>query len=295
MNIKRERERSSSPPSKKRAKTLIANISTHDVLFRELVEKQGFVYPNPRAPKPTNLYDLREIAKKRRSSVDNANFSEEWVEDFVTKMKDMIDENQFMQDALPHILGPAPIYHLRDHIFTGLDRICKDVVRPKPDHYEGLKPSEISKSVRQELKRFIIPCANPKAPCLPNFFLEAKGPGGLLWVAVNQAILGGAAGAQAVRELQQFIYESSLSRELLNPSTDLRAYTICATVDCNSCMLNIYCVHITQGHDGSRSFVMTVVGAWYLGSHFIEAVTAIRNLREWAEEQRQTFAKQASA
>src|SRR5207244_1437638 len=100
---------------------------------------------------------------------------------------------------------------------------------------------------------FIIPTKHPRAPVVPNFFIEAKAPKGGADVAKRQACYDGALGARAMHKLQSYGEDE--------PVYDNNAYTLTSTYHAGN--LNMYATHITpSGPGGSPEYHMSQLGGW---------------------------------
>ena len=89
-----------------------------------------------------------------------------------------------MRTAFPIISGNANILNEGGLLFTNLEPLTDGtLVDAEPDFYDGARPEEIDKRVRDELGSYIIPSTHQHAPCLPNLFVEGKGPDGSMAVA----------------------------------------------------------------------------------------------------------------
>lgn len=88
-----------------------------------------------------------------------------------------------------------------------------------------------------ELERYISPTKNPGWRCLPNFFVEIKGPKGRNVVLQRQALHDGAIGARGIHALRSSIEEPTV--------LDGKAYTIVTTYSDGPKrdVLTIYAIH----------------------------------------------------
>ena len=158
--------------------------------------------------------------------------------------------------------------------------------KAKPDFYDGSRPVEFKKEVREGLGPYIIPSTNTAAPCLPNFFMEAKGPKGSSEVCKRQALYDGVLSARGVHELRSYIDPET--------SYDDNAYTIASTYHGGSGALKLYTTHCTRSTDSNRDyeFHMTQLRGWDMTDNldtFRQGAGALRNAREWAKEKREEF------
>jgi hypothetical protein len=198
----------------------------------------------------------------------------------------VINEGEVMRHVFPIIAGNSDILNKENLQFTRLDSMTGGVtIDPKPDFYDGARLEDIDKSVREELGPYIIPTGHRTAPVAPNFFMEAKAPHGAADVAKRQALQNGAYGARAMHSLQSY--------SAGKPVYDGNAYTVTTTYHAGTGTLQMYTTHPTQGEDCiSPEYHMTQVSGWALTGNintFREGVTAFRNARDWAQEQRDAF------
>ena len=128
-----------------------------------------------------------------------------------------------------------------------------------------------------------MPSTNTAAPCLPNFFTEAKGPKGTTDVCKLQALYDGALGARGIYELRSYIGQETLF--------DNNTYTITSTYHYSG-LLTMYTTHPTAFKSSTnpieyrmtqlRSFAMTDAP-----DTFQQGAGALRNTRDWAKEKRE--------
>ncbi len=109
-------------------------------------------------------------------------------------------------------------------------------------------------------------------------------------MAKRQAMQDGAYGARAMHSLQSYSEGK--------PVYDGNAYTVTSTYHAGTGTLQLYTTHPTRGEDGiSPEYHMTQVSGWALTGNiksFREGVTAFRNARDWAQEQRDAFISAAN-
>ena len=197
-----------------------------------------------------------------------------------------------MSTVYPLIAGSADIPHEENLLFGNLkDLTDGSIVKAKPDFYHGATPVEIDPRIREKLGTYIMPSKNTTAPCLPNFFLEAKGQTGSAVVARRQACYDGALGARGIHQLRSYI----------NPDTafDNNAYTITATYHSATGSLTIYTTHPTLPKDPRNpvEYRMTQLNGWcMIGNEesFRQGASALRNARDWATEKRQDLMEAAN-
>jgi hypothetical protein len=165
------------------------------------------------------------------------------------------------------------------------------IVNAQPDFYYGARPDQLDPHIQKELKSYIVPSVNDRAPMLPNNFLEVKGPDGSAAVAKRQACYDGVLGARAMYELQSY--------GLPEPVYDNNAYTLASTYHGGTGTLQIYTTHPTQpAKPGGRpEYHMNQAEAFAMTRNveiFRQGATAYRNARNWAKEKRDEFIETAN-
>ncbi|KAH6662170.1 hypothetical protein B0J14DRAFT_707781 [Halenospora varia] len=265
----------STSPKSKRSSAYDSNFEQH------LVDHH--VYMNNRKSKPGNLTELHQRLAQPRPSLSLSRFSDDEFEDFRRKYEDVIDEGEVMRVVIPIMAGNSDIPNKQNLLFTGLDPIANNTtVDAKPDFHDGTRLGDVDKQVQGGLKHFIIPTGHRTAPVAPNFFLEAKGPRGGTDVAKRQACYDGALGARGMHKLQSYGQDE--------PVYDGNAYTISTTYHDGT--LRIYTTHPTAGPGNSTEYHMSQVDGWNMTGNpntCRQALTAFRNARDWAQEQRDGF------
>ena len=281
---------SSQSGSRKRAKTgsksgtsfSTRRTSAYDPAFEQHLHDHG-IYKNNRAQKPSNLAEINERLAQPRPSLSPSQFTEAAFEAFQQTNEDALSENTVMSKAFPLITGTADIPSQENLRFTNLkDLTDGSITQAQPDFYDGARPGELNKQIREILGPYITPSTNTAAPCLPNFFAEGKGPKGLTDVSKNQAMYDGALGARGVHELRSYVGQETLF--------DNNAYTITSTYHHNG-LLTLYTIHPTlpEGSTDSTEYRMTQLNSWSMTGNpdtFRQGASAFRNARDWAEEKR---------
>ena len=82
-----------------------------------------------------------------------------------------------MSTAFPIIAGSAciPTPHSENLYFGNLkDLTDGSISKAKPDFYDGSRPIDLHKDIREDLGPYIVPSTDTAAACLPNFFTEGK-------------------------------------------------------------------------------------------------------------------------
>ncbi|KAM0584296.1 hypothetical protein ACHAP6_007490 [Verticillium nonalfalfae] len=240
--------------------------------------------------------DLAEVTKAltvARSSLSPSKFSDGAFEAFQENNARAKDEDDVLANVIPAILGPNQTIHpsARNTIFGNLEQLTDGTIAPaKPDIYYGAYPEELSRSVRNELARHIIPSSMQDKPMAPNFFVEVKGPDGSVAVATRQARYDGAVGSRAMHSLQNHGWEEA--------QYDGRTYTFSSTY--HNGQLQMYAHHPTAPtiDGGPPEYHMSQVKAYAMTNDrdtFVQGATAFRNARAVAKQHRDNFIRAANA
>ncbi|KAL7919042.1 hypothetical protein ACQKWADRAFT_213690 [Trichoderma austrokoningii] len=135
----------------------------------------------------------------------------------------------------------------------------------------------------------IIPSRRAGVPIAPNFFLEVKTTLGIIDVAVKQAVLDGAHGANIMHALQNYLVDE--------PIYDGNAYAFTSTLHDEA--LKLFAHHLTAAESGQRPELHTTqLKAYALTGDddvWLEGTGAFRNLRQFAKDWRDQFVKEANA
>lgn len=266
------------------------SISEYDLNFEQRLIDSG-IYPDDYEfldgrdpPKPDNEGEILDRLRLPRRSLSPSQFPEKAFRRFKKKCSRALDENDVMRDVFPVIEGNTSIPSGKNMFFNNLEPLTRyNLVDAKPDFYDGARPTQIHQRIRDEIGPYIIPVKMEHAPALPNFFVEVKGPDGSAAVARRQACYDGAIGVRAMHKLQSFGDQPKYSNN---------AYTITSTL--SSGLLTIYSVHLLEATDPADppEYYMTQLVAWALTGSlegFRHGAGALRNARDWAKEQRDTF------
>lgn len=211
-------------------------------------------------------------------------------QDFQRKSKTK-SKGTVMRNVVPLIAGNAGIPNEGHLPFTNLDSLTDyTTTSPVPDFFDGARPGHVDKKVREDLDKVIIPTKKAGVPVAPNFFLEAKGPGGTVEVADKQAVQDGAHGAVIMLTLDNYLKEK--------PVYDGNAYAFSSTLVGGT--LTLYAHHITAPvSPGERpDHHTTQLKAYALTGDddvWLEGTGAFRNLRMLAKDLRDRFIRRANA
>ncbi|KAI9786743.1 MAG: hypothetical protein M1816_007814 [Peltula sp. TS41687] len=267
----------------------------YDPNFEQHLIDHG-VYP-PRYEKsqrPSNKDELLERLAQPRPSLSPSRFpADEKFDQFGSTAACALSEDMVAQKEYPILAGSAQITSGGGNLLNNWAPLTDGTLKTsKPDAYDGANPGQIDKRIREQLGPLIIPSTLQHAPALPNFFAAIKGPDGSAVKARRQACYDGALGARGMHSLQNFGLEES------EAVYDDRAYTIASTYYAGN--LTLYTTHPTKPLDAESSpeYHMTQLRSFSVTDtteRFREGVSALRNARDWAKEQRDTFIAAANA
>ncbi|KAH7148314.1 hypothetical protein EDB81DRAFT_841935 [Dactylonectria macrodidyma] len=266
----------------------------YDANFRQHIADHGiftvgYKYLDGRPlPKPENFKEILEALAKPRASLNE--FSEEDYDKHADIITNVSNEKHVMNSVITCLEGDATENKFISGgvRFRNLSDITDGTLGDgTPDQYHGARPEQLHRTIRQELNKSIIPSTRKDLPITPNFFLEAKGPGGTLGVAILQACYYGALGARGIHNLRCY-------RSLASTAYDNKAYTITVTYVAET--LTIYAIHPIRV-DERTELIMTRLCAFALNGGlkiFREAATAYRNAIDWAAQQRNLVIRQVN-
>lgn len=253
----------------------------------------GYEYPDGRVPSvPNNMTEINHRLTQSRPSLTSSCFSDEEFKAFKRANARASNEDKVSKTVIPFIEGKIRNDKCVEGevFFTNLEPLADDMfTTAKADLYYGARPEQLDRRVRDELSGHIVPSTQHDLPIVPNFFLSVKGPEGSLQVAKRQACYEGALGARGMNSLQS--YEKD---ELTYDNT---AYIITSTY--LGGFLQIYTVHPVQPAipGGRTEYCMNLLRSFAINDtagSFRQGVTAYRNARDWAKEQRDEAIKRSN-
>ncbi|WEW59122.1 hypothetical protein PRK78_004591 [Emydomyces testavorans] len=251
----------------------------------------GYRYPDGQRPeKPRNWKEINLMLTRSRASLSPSEFNDEIYEEFREGDMNATSET-ITTDVIPFIEGKISNRRtLAGGIPFGNLQPLTDhsIPEAKPDRFYGAQPEQLSRAIRDDLGKLIIPSTQDSRPMLPNFFFEAKSSDGSAAVGKRQACYYGALGSRAMQSLQSY------GR---HPVYDCNAYTITATYYDGT--LKLYTVHATapRAKDDRPEYIMTQLNTWGMTGNietFRQGASAYRNACDWAKEQRDSFIKDAN-
>jgi hypothetical protein len=269
--------------STKRTSPYDAAFEQHLIDF-EIFPDEYHIRDSGNLPIPDNLDEIRQILKNSRLSLPSIEISDSEFRAFQRSNAQSLKEWEVLQFLAPFLDGDTreSQYVTGQTLFNNLANISDGTITSgSPDRYYGARPGMLSRHIRNELDKFIIPSTKRHLPIIPNFFLEVKGPEGSAAVVKRQACYHGALGARAMQRIQSY--------KAAKQVYDNRAYTITGTY--HDGQLRLYTSHPIRPDDPvlPSGYMMTQINSWSLTGNvtqFQEGVAAYRNARDWAKLQR---------
>lgn len=251
--------------------------------------------PHNRTRKPHNWNEIKRMVAQSRPTLLTSEFSDGAFENFKQAQDDPCLKTTVMSMIFPTTTGPSEIPALGNMSFGDSKPMSNDIlVDPKSDFYDGARPAQIDRRLRDELASSITPFAHEHAPALPNYFIKVRGPDESESVALGHAFHDGIIGARAMHKLQSHGAESLSSTSLHD--NNRAAYTLTSLY--NRGRLTIYAVYPHIHHHPSSTIDPPNVPSHYeihplhnwdltkSRTRFQKGVTGLRNALEWARAQR---------
>ena len=277
------------------ASTSTRKSSAYDPAFEQHLIDHGIYHEgyndNEGSEEPANIEDIRRRLAQPRASLSPSRFTRKEFLEFKRKNREALTKNTVMSNAFSIIAGATDIPSQENLYFGNLKHLTDgSITKAKPDLYDGARPAELKKRVREQLSEYIEPSIKKNAPLLANFFMEAKGPDGKASTNELQAMYDGALSARGIHELRSYIGQETLF--------DNNTYTITSTYH-HSGFLKIYTTHPSASKSPInpieyrmaqlRSFAMTDAP-----DAFRQGAGALRNARDWAKERREELISAAN-
>ena len=160
------------------------------------------IHLNNRTQKPRNWDEIQQKMAQLRPSLSPSKFFDGAFETFQKANDEALTEAMVIRRPFPVILGDANISSAGDLPFGNLKPITDGtLVDPKPDFYDGARPTQIDRRIRAEPGSYITPSTQHQAPAPPNFSIEVKGPDGSGAMAKRQACYDGVVGARDINKM----------------------------------------------------------------------------------------------
>lgn len=282
------------PSDSETAKTSKNSTSSRGPDFEQHLIDHG-IYLHNRKSSALNEQYIRDGLRRPRPSLSPSGFSDEDFRAFQKLNEATANKDDVMIDIVPVMCGNTQILSRGDLLFTELKPITFEIAsKPKPDNFDGAHPDEIDKRIRtdEHIYPLIVPTKQPHAPVAPNFFLELQGASGDIAVSKRQACYDGANGARAMHCLQNYGRKE--------PIYDGKAYAFSATYNAGTMMLMLFSHHLTAPviPGGRPEYHLTQLRGYLMMNgrqDLVDGLTALRNLRDMAQEFRDDFISVANA
>ncbi len=138
--------------------------SPYDPNFEQHLINHG-IHMRSRAPKPSNWAKINSRMAQPRPSLSPSRFSKNAFEAFQRINEEALTENMVMSKVFPVIAGTADIPSQENLLIGNLkDLTDGSITKAKPDFYDGSRPVELKKEVREELGPYIVPSTNTAQP-----------------------------------------------------------------------------------------------------------------------------------
>ncbi|KAL8904661.1 MAG: hypothetical protein Q9207_003110 [Kuettlingeria erythrocarpa] len=291
--------------SRKRAKTggesgtssSMRKTSAYDPAFEQHLIDHG-IYPEGyggvrNLQEPHNWEEINARLALPRASLSPSRFTREDFLHFKEQNQEALTETKVMSKAFPIIAGTADIASQENLLFKNLQDLTDgSITKAQPDLYDGARPEDLNKQIRDELGPYIVPSTNTAAPCLPNFVTEGKGPKGPADVNKLQACYDGVVCERGILELSSYVDPGTVQYNI--------AHTITSTYHGGTGDLTIYSTHANQSNNPQHpiEYRMTQLNGWKMTGNpdtFRQGATAWRNARGLAKEKREELIAAANA
>ena len=273
------------------------SVGTRDKNFAPNLKFHGLYPPNFRddsgSEVPDNLQEIQQMLSKneRTGNMESLDFTVENFRLFKFENNRMYTENLVESKAVMYLYGKVMIEGGGNQSWSNAQSITKDTtVAPVPDHYDALRVEDVDSDITDALD--IVPVKGEH--CLPNFVLEIKRPNADDELCMNQALHGGGTAARIIHDMRKY----------LDPVTawDNKAYVLAATYKPGpSAVLSLYTIHPLKAEQGQKfdtRYRMSELTQFLVAKSpkdFNEAITALRNARDWCKSIREDLAAKANA
>ncbi|KAL9084855.1 MAG: hypothetical protein Q9159_005018 [Coniocarpon cinnabarinum] len=282
---RKERDTETSTPDYANKSSRTGKTTVYDKAFEQnLVDNGVFPEGYEDEEEPQNLADINSTLLRSRASLSPSRFDRDAHLEFKRRNRNASTEDDVTATVLPMIIGEAKIPGSRNVEFNHLAPLTDGTIsKDKPDYYEGSCPADLKKGVRDKFGEYIVPSTDTSRLCLPNFFIEVKGPRGTSDVLKLQACYAGAIGARAMHKLQSYVDDVT--------ALNNNAYTTTWAFDSGTGTLIAYATYPTRSQDPERAvdYRMTQLNGWNMTGNpdtFRQGASAFRNARDWAQERR---------
>lgn len=226
-------------------------------------------------PAPSNYHQLCDIMKQVGPQ-NVAELNGEWPQEFKDRNKESLDDDDPLE-IIKEILDSDEIYYFH---YDNIEPLSHFLAPAHPDHYDGADAETLPEDIRAAIGHLIVPSTEPGTEYLPNFFVYCAEEYIHETAVENEAAHNGIIGARAIHALRSHLDEGS--------ALDNNAYTITTSYSTKDGYLGLWCVHPIrdEGDQGAVKYVANMLEHYCLFTDYYQGVTALRNLRKWAQEQR---------
>lgn len=182
-------------------------------------------------------------------------------------------------------LGNLDIPHGQGFVFGNLTGLTDgSLPMPKPELYDGSYPPTIECGLREDLAKLIVPSNNPSAAILPTFLMTVSASNTNTDYLSRAVWFYGVFAARGIHHLRCRIPLQTLNNK--------KAYALTADYGPSISFLTLYTTHVVITNDPPApiQYHTAECGCWILeddAETFRSVISALRNAREWAQEQRE--------
>lgn len=274
--------------------------AAYDRNFQQALYDNGIRRVHRVVNRPNNWDAIQKRMAKRRPSLSSDAFGEDELDELKPIFRRARTESRGRKALLKILRGEERgILHKENQAFGNMEAVVpSEAVAARPHSYDGALPAQLDRNVLGDLDEYLIPSMGCPMLILPNFSVLVKrtAPKKAARVAIKdrmrrEALHHGVHGARAMHRLQNYGENDGLKY-------DNNAYAI--TITYRKGILGLHTVHpIPSSNPTARptDYVMNELISWAVTNTllgFRNGVTAFRNLREWAEEQRVEFIHRAN-
>jgi hypothetical protein len=138
---------------------------------------------------PANMEDINQRLAQSRSSLSSSRFTREQFLNFKKKNREALTENKVMSKVFPIIAGTADIPSQKNLSFGNFkDLTDGSITKGQPDFYDGSRPANLDKRIRDELGPYVVPSTNTAAPCVPNFYTGERSQRGYISMQESSSV-----------------------------------------------------------------------------------------------------------
>lgn len=245
-----------------------------------------FIYPPyyDQTQYPANLGNIKVKLSRRWPSLDQSRFSDDDYSEFLKTRKEAMSKSSALALVFSTFIGKLDIPHGQGIPFRNLRRLTEEnFPLPRPDFYDGTQLSTHECEVPQGLAKFLMPSTNLFAPIIPPFLMIEGAATTTSPILQRKAWYNSIFAASAMHQVRSHI--------LLQPLNGKKAYVITASYEPREALLTLYVTHTVLSNNPAPPFEYhtVVCSSWNLENEaetFRTAISALKNTREWAWDQR---------